>query len=486
MAALAAVPLAFVAWSAAQLDTGAWQALWSARIPRLFANTLSLAAWVALGTLVVGVGAAWLVARFEFPGRAVAVWLMVLPLAIPSYVFAYLYTELSPVFYGMAGAAFVLTLASFPYVFLLALAALSAHSPSLEDAARSAGLMPVERFRRVTLPLLRPALVAASAIVVLHTLADFGAVSLLRVQTFTLAVYQQMTGRFDNQGAAGLSIVLVTLTVTLLVVERFFRRRQRYHARGARPPRRARLHGWRLAGAWVWLGSVAAVSIGVPLAWMAAGTVEAFGQGVVGAQFLGYARNSVVAAALAAAAALALALPVAWYHARRPGWTSNAALQVASVGFVLPGPVVALGVLVAAVAFAGPLYGTLVALVIALTIRFLPLAVQSQESGMQQLTPSVLQVARSLGAGPFETLVRVVLPMMRRGFVVAFVLVFIDALKELPATLLLRPVGFDTLAVRIWIESSEEMLQLGAPAALMLVAASLPAIWLVLRADRAG
>ena len=480
------MPVVFVVWSGAQLDAAAWQSLWSARLPRLFANTLSLAAWVALGALIVGVSTAWLVARFDFPGRGLAVWLMALPLAIPSYVLAYLYTELSPAFYGMAGAVVVLTIAGFPYVFLLALASLSSQSRSLDDAARTAGLSSAARFFRVTLPMLRPALAAATAIVVLHTLADFGAVSLLRVQTFTLAVYQQMTGRFDYHGAAGLSIVLVTLTLTLLVIERFFRRRQRHHARAGRTAHRRRLRGASLAGAWAWLGLVAMVSVGIPVAWMVLGAVEAIARGVVGPEFIGYARNSVVAATGAAATALVLALPVAWYHARRPGVASASALQVASVGFVLPGPVVALGVLVAVVLLAGPVYGTLAALVAALTIRFLPLAVQTQESSLQQLTPSVFQAARTLGAGALETLTRVGLPMMRRGLAVAFVLVFIDALKELPATLLLRPVGFDTLAVRIWIESSEEMLHLAAPAALTLVAASLPAIWLIVRADRSG
>ncbi len=189
-------------------------------------------------------------------------------------------------------------------------------------------------------------------------------------------------------------------------------------------------------------------------------------------------------AVLAAAVALVAALPVALYHARRRTLASAAALQATSVGFVLPGPVIALGVLLAVLAFAGPFYGTLVVLVGALAVRFLPLSVQAQEAALQQITPSIEQAGRSLGAGPIENLVRVVLPMMRGGFAAALVLVFIDALKELPATLLLRPVGFDTLPIRIWIEASEEMLEVAAPAALMLVVASVPAIWLMLRQTR--
>lgn len=471
-------------WNAGQLAWTEWQALWSARIPRLMLNTLVLASWVAVGTLVLGVGTAWLVARREFRGRRVAVWLMVLPLAVPTYVFANIYTSLSPMVHGMAGAVFVLTLASFPYVFLLARAALDGQSPSLEDAARGSGCPPFERFTRVTLPLLRPALAAAVAIVVLHTVADFGAVSLLRVQTFTLAIFHQMSGRFDYQGAAGLSLVLIVLTLTLLILERFFRRKQRYYARAVGPLRRPLARGAELVVIWGVLGSVALFALAVPLGWMFVWTGQALSDGAVGSVFWGYTRNTFVAATLAALAAVVVALPVALYHVRRRTAASATALQLASVGFVLPGPVVALGVLVAVIAFAGPLYGTLFVLVAALTIRFLPLSVQTEEAALQQITPSVLQAGRSLGAGPIESLRRLVLPMMRGGLTAAFVFVFIDALKELPATLILRPVGFDTLAVRIWVESSEEMLELAAPAALMLVVASLPAIWLILRAGQ--
>lgn len=489
--ALAAVPLVVVVWNSAQLHAAEWQALWSARIPQLMVNTLGLAAWVAAGALLLGVSTAWLVARREFRGRTVAVWLMVLPLAIPTYVFAHIYTTLLPTgvgpsFYGMPGAAFVLTLASFPYVFLLVRAALGAQGAHLEEAARIAGYPGWQRFATVSLPLLRPALAAGVAIVVLHVLSDFGAVSMLRVQTFTLAIFLQMSGRFDFQGAAGLSLVLVVLSMTFLVAERFFRRRQRYFMHGGGvAPRPIRARGWELALVWGWLGVVTLFALAIPLVWMVGWTWVALDAGAIGARFWGYASNSFIAAALAAVVALAAALPVALYHARRRSISSAVALQLSSVGFVLPGPVVALGVLVAVLAVAAPVYGTLVALVAALAIRFLPLAIQAQEAALQQITPSVELAGRALGAGPLENLARVILPMMRGGLAAALVLVFIDALKELPATLLLRPIGFDTLPVRIWIEASEEMLELAAPAALMLVAASVPAIWLMLKSTEA-
>lgn len=483
--AVALLPLGFLLWQAAQLDLSHWQGLWSARIPQLFLNTLSLATWVSLGSLLLGVSTAWWVARREFVGKTVAIWLMVLPLAIPAYVFAHIYSTISPVFYGLGGAAFVLTLASFSYVFLMVRAGLALHSRHIDDAARIAGVPGWQRFFLINIPLLRPALAAGVAIVILHVLSDFGAVSMLRVQTFTLAIYNQMSGRFDYQGAAGLSMVLVLLSLTFLIVERFFRRQQRYFSKqGAGAGRLQRARGWELVMIWAWIGVIAAFALGVPLVWMVHWSWEAVLGGSLDARFWAYTRNSFSVAVLAAAVALIAALPVALYHARRRTFASAAALQATSVGFVLPGPVIALGVLLAVLAFAGPFYGTLVVLVGALAVRFLPLSVQVQEAALQQITPSIEQAGRSLGAGPIENLVRVVLPMMRGGFAAALVLVFIDALKELPATLLLRPVGFDTLPIRIWIEASEEMLEVAAPAALMLVIASVPAIWLMLRQTR--
>ncbi len=481
--ALASIPLAFVVAQGVGLTADAWRGLWSARIPSLLGNTLALAALVGLGSAFLGVSTAWLVARREFPGRDAAVWLMVLPLAVPTYVFAHIYTTLTPAVHGLYGAAFVLTLAGYPYVFLLARAALAGQGVRYDEVARSAGLPAWLRMWRVHLPLLRPALAAGLAIVVLHVLADFGAVSMLRVQTFTLAIYLQMSGRFDYHGAAGLSLVLVALSVTFLVVERHFRHRQRYFGGngGSRVPR---ARGLELAGIWTWLGLVAVFACGVPFAWMVGWTGATWGEAFTLADLWPYARNSFVAAAIAAALALVLALPVALYHARRRSRMSAAAVNLSSVGFVLPGPVIALGILVAALAVAGPLYGTLAVLVAALAIRFLPLAVQAEEAALQQVTPAIEEAGRALGAGSLENLRRVVLPMMRPGLVAALVLVFIDALKELPATLLLRPVGFDTLPVRIWIEASEELFEVAAPAALLLVLASVPAIWLLLRNGR--
>lgn len=501
---LASIPLAFVLYSSAQLPATRWSGLWTSRLPELLGNTLWLAVLVALGSFILGVSSAWLIARRDFAGRNLAGWLLILPLTIPTYVSAHIYTTLLeedgwlgrlwkdifgadsviPDLYNVGGVALVLSLSGFSYVFLLVRAALMRSSKTLEDAARIHGQTPVGVFHHITLPLMRPAIVAGLAVVVLHVLSDFGAVSMLRFQTFTLSIYLQMSGRFDHQAAAGLSLVLVLLSLTFLILERVFRSRQRFYASG-----HSKLVEPKPASAgeqvliWLWLGVIVLLSVGLPLLWMVVWSWDAWSKGLISSEFWQYARNSGIASFSAATLTVAVAFPVALYQARRHNLLSNSFVQMSNVGFVLPGPVVALGVTTFMLAILPFAYGTLAALVMALIIRFLPLAVQSQEAAMQQLTPSIEQAGRVLGAGPLENLWRVTLPMIRGGMISAWVLVFIDVLKELPATLLLRPIGFDTLPVRIWIEASEEMLELAAPAALILVIGTLPALWIMMRGE---
>lgn len=500
----ASIPLIFVIYNSLLLSTDKWFVFWSSRLPGLLWNTLSLATVVAIGSLVLAIPSAWFIARREFPGRTLATWLLVLPLAVPTYVFAHIYTALledegwlgelwislfganssAPEPYGFVGAACILTMASFSYVFLLARSSMSRSSQTLEEAARIQGASPMDVFMRVTLPLLRPAIAAGLALVVLHVLSDFGAVSMLRFQTFTLSIYLQMSGRFDYQGAAGLSFILVVLSLTFLIVERFFRKRQRYYAGSqSRAVSLKNATTKETIIIWSWVGIIALFSFLLPLAWMITWSWDAYIHDLIGSEFLAYTSNSITVALLAGCAAVLMALPVALYHTRKRSRLSNTYLQLSSVGFVLPGPVVALGILTFILTvmpnFLG--LGGISILVMALVIRFLPLSVQSQEASLQQLTPSIEQAGRIFGAGPLENLWRITLPLIRNGLTTAFVLVFIDALKELPATLLLRPTGFDTLPVRIWIEASEEMLELAAPAALMLVIGTLPALWIMMR-----
>ena len=501
----ATIPLLFVMYSSMQLSASKWAGLWSSRLPELMGNTLSLSLLVGLLCLILAVPSAWLTARREFFGRKAAIWLLVLPLTIPTYVFAHIYTVLLEPdgalgqiwqliagegavinIYGLGGASVMLALATFSYVFLLGYSSLVDSRRSLEEAARIHGATRAEIFLRVTLPLMRPALAAGLVVVVLHTLSDFGAVSMLRYQTFTLSIYLQMSGRFDYQAAAGLSLVLVSMSLAFLVLERFFRRQQRYYA-GAQSrfvTRKRATRGETLL-IWSWLGVVALFAFVIPVSWMLVWSYDAYLQDLIDAKFWGYALNTGLVSFSAATVAVIVALPIGLFHSRVRSWLSNSYVQLSSIGFVLPGPVVALGVIAFVVALLPNLYGGFAALIMALVVRFLPLAIQSQEAALQQLTPTVEQAGRIHGAGPLQNLWRVILPMIRNGMITAWVLVFIDVLKELPATLVLRPVGFDTLPIRIWIEASEEMLELAAPAALMLVLGTLPALWIMMRSHAA-
>ncbi|MDH5544583.1 MAG: iron ABC transporter permease [Gammaproteobacteria bacterium] len=500
---MAVVPLLFVIESSLELDSTQWARLWTNRLPELLGNTLGLATLVAIFSFVFGVSSAWLVARIDFTGRTLAQWLLLLPLTIPTYVFAHIYTSTTardgfigstwtalfgsqaPDIYNVYGAAFILSLAGFSYIYLLVRAALSHSTRTLEESARLQGAGRLEVFWRINLPLLRPAIAAGLAVIVLHVLSDFGAVSMLRFQTFTLAIYTQMSGRMDYQGAAGLSLVLIILSLTFLIGERIFRTRQRYYA--SRQSLEVTLKPattGQTVMIWAWLGSICFFSFLLPLGWMLSWTWQSLLNESLGAEFWGYAINSGVISFTAATIALVAAFPIAFFHSRKHTRTSTAFMHLSSVGFALPGPVVALGVLSFILAQLPFLYGTLAALVLAMVIRFLPLAIQSQEAALQQLTPSLEQAGRVFGATPLENLRLVILPVIRSGLASAWVLVFIDTLKELPATLLLRPTGFDTLPVRIWIEASEEMLELAAPAALVLVIGTLPAIWIMMKTER--
>jgi len=502
---LAVIPLLFVVGSSLQLDLAGWRGLWSQRLPTLFSNTIILAILVAIGSFLLGVSSAWWISRRQFVGRHLAIWLMILPLTIPTYVFAHIYTSLldesgwlgqiwhwlfgseslPPDLYNALGTAFILSLAGFSYVFLLVRDALSRTYQDMEDAARIQGATGWQVFWRVNLPMLRPAIAAGLALVVLHVLSDFGAVSMLRYQTFTLSIYLQMNGRFDYNAAAGLSLILVLLSMTFLVLERFFRNRQRYYSSGlTRKVKPQQATAFEQVMIWLWLGTITLFAFALPVAWMLSWTWEAWSQDLLDSSFWGYAANSFLVSSVAATLATVLALPVALYFAYRRNWVSQMHVHLASVGFVLPGPVIALGILTFVLSVMPWIYGGLLVLILAMMLRFLPLAVQAQEAAVQQLTPTVEQAGRSLGAGPLENLWRVMLPMMRGGMISAWVLVFIDTLKELPATLILRPTGFDTLPVRIWIEASEEMLEHAAPAALLLVLGTLPVLWFLMRPER--
>ena len=504
-AAFILLPLGYVASLAVSADTAVWQRLWATRIPELLRNTISLAGAVSLLTLLLGVSTAWIVTRFEFRGRLLWEIALVLPLAMPTYVLAYIYNYLlgfgGPVEHlwqtvagsqarlfspqSFWGATLVMTLDTFPFVYLLTRSALLSLNVSFEEVARTCGASHFQTMWRVTLPLLRPSIVAGVALVILYVVSDFGAVSLLRYQTLTYAVFQQMTGRSDNQAASILSILLVVLALVFLVAERWFRHKSRFYQTTGRyrAPQRVR-SGWLKSMALtVYLGTIMAASFGVPVYLLVQWTLSPEAQAVLDIRFYGFVLNSALLSASAATAGVVIGVPLAYLASRKPTALNLGCLQAAYAGYVLPGPVAALAVLVLFLKLFPFMYGTAIVLVVAYVIHFLPAGLQSLEPSLQQVTPNLEEVARTLGLGVRETWRRVTLPLVRNGFIVAWVLMFLQTMKELPATLLLRPVGFDTLAIRVWLEASEEYYQLAAPSALLIVLVGLPALGLLLSRD---
>jgi iron(III) transport system permease protein len=482
-----------------------WQRLWTTRIPELLINTVSLAGTVAVLTVLLGVSTAWMVTRFDFPGRQLWEVALVLPLAMPTYVLAYVFNHLlgfgGPVeqlWQSIAGpqarifspqsfwgATLVMALDTFPFVYLLTRSALLSLNVSFEEAARTCGMSRTRTLFHVTLPLLRPSIAAGTALVILYVVSDFGAVSLLRYQTLTYAVYQQMTGRSDNTAASILSILLVALALIFLLTERWFRHKSRFYQTMGRYRTPQRMPCDWLTTAWftAYLAALIGASFGIPAYLLVQWSLSPEAQTIVDTRFLGFIWNSAGLSALAATAGVLIGLPLAYLASRHPTWLNLGCLQAAYAGYVLPGPVAALAVLVLVLNFLPFFYGTVIVLVIAYVLHFLPVGLQSLEPALQQITPNLEEVARTLGFGVRETWRRVTLPLIRNGFVAAWVLIFLQTMKELPATLLLRPVGFDTLAIRVWLEASEEYYQLAAPSALLIVLVGLPALALLLSRD---
>ncbi len=504
-AALVLFPLIYIISLALSADTAVWYRLWTTRVPELLWNTISLAGAVVLLSLVLGVSTAWIVTRCEFPGRRLWEVALVLPLAMPTFVLAYVFNYLlgfggpieqlwqllagpqarlfSP--QSFMGVTLVMALATFPFIYLLTRSALLDFNVSFEEVARTCGASPLRRILSVTLPLLRPSIAAGAALVILYVVSDFGAVSLLRYQTLTYAVFQQMTGQLDNQAASILSVLLVVLALLFLSTERWFRRKSRFYQTAGRyrAPQRIRCSWLQTLGLTASLAIIMGAAFGAPVCLLISWSLSPEALAMLDARFFGFVWNSALLATLAATVGLFVGLPLAYLASRKPTWLNTGCLQAAYAGYVLPGPVAALAVLVLCLNLMPVVYGTVIVLIIAYVVHFLPAGLQSLEPAIQQITPNLEEVARTLGLSARETVRQVTLPLIRNGIIVAWVLIFLQTMKELPATLLLRPVGFDTLAIRVWLEASEEYYQLAAPSALLIVLVGLPALGLLLSRD---
>ena len=510
---LAAVLALALGWNAGQagavagagpgaLETGGgtWAHLQDTGLAAYALNSLLLVLLVALGVTLVGVGSAWLTVMCEFRGRRTVAWLLALPLALPAYVIAYAYTDFLqfsgplqsglrallgvdglewkargywfPEVRSLPGAALMFVLVLYPYVYLPVRAAFASGGASQFEAARTLGLSGAQAFVRVMLPLARPAIAGGVLLAMMETLADFGAVSYFGVETFTSGIYKAWFGLGDKIAAARLALLLLGCTLLMLWLERKQRGAARYAAAGARSS--AAVFRWRGAKTVIGIALGAApVLLGfvLPL-WILLRLGLRESEAIAWARFGGVAWNSVLVAVLASAAALLAALTIA-YAVRldaRLAWAARAA----SLGYAVPGAVIAVGVLVPLALIDNSidafmrthfglgtgllLTGSVVALVFAYVVRFLAVAFNNVEAGLARVTPSMDDAARSVGLSPRATLWRVHVPVIARSLAVAALLVFVDAMKELPATLAVRPFNFDTLATSAYTFAKDERL----------------------------
>ena len=504
--AACAVPPAYLLARAAQSPEAAWEALRAGSTLRLAWNTAALAAAATALATALALPIAWLTARTDLPARRLLGVLAALPLAIPSYIAAMLAlsafgprgllqeglaplgVERLPPIYGLPGAAAVIALGTYPYLLLTLRPAVAGLDPRLEELSRGFGHGRLATFGRVVLPQLRPALAAGGLLVALYAISDFGAVALLRHDTLTLALFARYEAGFDLGGAAALALALAGLALALVAFEMGLRRRTRYHAahgsgRAARTAPPVRLGRWRWPS-FAFVAAVLALALATPVGllgyWLARGVAggEAL-RGVAGA-----AGGSLLAAGLAACCAAAAAYPIAMLAARHRRFPLTRPLEALSYGgFALPGLVVALALVFAALE-TGVLYQSLALLVFAYALLFLPQAVGASRVALLQLRPSMEEAARGLGRGPWRVLASITLPLTARGVLAGAALVFLTSMKELPATLLLSPIGYETLATRVWSASSEAFFARAALPALALIALSALPLALIALARR--
>ncbi len=481
-------------------------------------TTLTLMVGVGIGTAVLGAGLAWLVTAYRFPLRDTLVWLLVLPLAMPAYILGFVFLSVfdysgpvqsglraalgpdvwAPEVRSLSGAILVMSLTLYPYVYLLARNALVEQSPGTYDAARTLGASRSRAYWRVLLPLARPSLAAGLALVMMETLTDFATVQYFNVRTVSVGVYLVWKGAFDFRSATQLSMLVLLFAVAVLAGERFLRGRSRYHQKGGRGQglQPCAMSGWRAWSATamclVVLGAGFVVPVARLLAW-AVDDILADPGSMLDPRFVEYLVNSLLVALLAAVACVVLSLVLGHGLRLGGGRVARAAAQLTTFGYAVPGAVVGIGVLLVfahldnmlrAVGIAGGtgllVTGSVLGILYAYVVRFLAPAYQAVDASFLKVSPSMTLSALSLGASPRRVLTRVHLPLVRPGVAVALMLVMIDAVKELPIVLLLRPFGFTTVSVWVYELASENFWEKAALPALVIVAvAVVPVFYLI-------
>jgi iron(III) transport system permease protein len=523
IALLVATPILVVVSSLGIPSQEIWAHLWRTYLLELVWNTLVLIAGVGTGVFILGVGLAWLVTMYRFPGRRLFEWLLILPMAMPAYVMGFVFLGIFdypgpvqttwrwmfgaktwfPDIVSPGGVILVMTLVLYPYVYLLTRTAFSEQSASTVEAARALGLGELGVFWKVMLPLARPSIAAGLALALMEALSDFGTVGVYGYSTFTVAIYRVWFGLFNREAATELASVLLGFTFGLLFLERHMRGRARFsQTEGCVhpvPPRS--LVGWHAWAAAAICGGVVTAAFLLPVGQLLYWTLSTLGRPAFDARYPVFLANTLMLAAVTAFIAVIAAVVLA--YSLRLGRSPIVACcaRLASMGYALPGSVIAVGVLLP-LAFVDHslddflrralgissgllLTGSMAGLVFAYLVRFLAVSSQTLEAGLVKITPSMDMAARSLGTSPGGVLRRIHVPLLRGSLGCAAILVFVDVMKEMPATLLLRPFGYDTLAVRIWQLTSESFWEAAALPALTIVAGGiLPVLLLIRRLPR--
>lgn len=512
IAMLLAVPVVVVLANIFAPGQGTWTHLAATVLPEYVANTVWLLAGVSVMVVFGGVSTAWLVTTCRFPGQRIFEWTLILPLAMPAYIMAYAYTDLlqftGPVQTGLraltgwhareywfpeirsiGGAIAMLGLVLYPYVYLVVRTAFLEQSVGIIEVGRTLGYGAWGSFFRIALPLVRPAIVAGTSLALMETLADFGTVSYFAVPTFTTGIYRAWLSMGDRVAAAQLSALLLGFVVMVLALERWSRGRARYYNTGGRRRNaRYQLRGVAAATAMVICAVPLVLGFLLPTGLLLRMALVD-GDAQFGARFVTLTFNSFTLAGVTAVAAVVLALIMAYALRLRPGPVVQAAHRLAGLGYAVPGAVIAIGILVPVARLDNAidawmratfdlstgllLTGSIAALVYAYLVRFLTVALQTVDAGLTKITPSMDEAARSLGVGPLGTLVKVHGPLMWGSLLTAALLVFVDVMKELPATFVMRPFNFDTLAVQAYNLAADERLAEASTAALAIVAVSL-------------
>ena len=519
-AGLLAVPVAVVLGSLVTPAGDTWRHLAATVLPEYIGNTLWLMLGVGIGVSVIGVSTAWLTTLCRFPGRGFFEWALILPLAVPAYVMAYAYTDFFqftgpvqtwlraafgwgpraywfPEVRSIGGAAVIFSFVFYPYVYLLARAAFLEQAAGMIEAGRSLGYGPWRSFFRLALPLARPGIVAGVALALMETLADFGTVAYFALPTFTTGIYRAWLSLGDRAAASQLAVALLGFIALVLVAERISRGRARFDNRSARrhlaPQQLRGLHA---------LGAILACSLPLVFgfvlpAWILLDLALSGGDLHFGARYFTLVINSVSLSAVTAVCAVALAVLVAYAARAGRNVIALAANRLAGLGYAVPGAVIAVGILIPVTRLDHVLSGwlqslfglstgliltgSIAALVYAYHVRFLAVALQSVEAGLAKITPSMDDAARSLGTQPAGILARVHVPLLMPSVLTAALMVFVDVMKELPATIMMRPFNFDTLAVHAYnLASDERLSELAAPA-LTIVAVGIVPVMLLSR-----